>query len=478
MPDGSHDERLTGADIRAKLDHPVVDGDAHIAECYFVFLDYLKQVAGGQVATRYENYVKDFTPPYRPVFWAHPAGKQSLDRATVMLPRLYAERLEECGIDFAVVYSTHGLMCMHFRDDELRQAGHRALNTMFADIFSGVAERMTPVAAIPCNTPAEALAELDYAVGELGLKAIMINSEIRKPVPEIAAEAPHLADFTTRIHPLALDAEHDYDPFWARCMELKVAPACHTKTEGCWGLHSSPSSYTFNHLGSFSAANDYLCRALFLGGVTRRFPDLNFAFLEGGVHWASALYNGLVEHFEKRSEKKLRENLDPATVDMDLLCDLFERYGDGRFSPERLRQSAFHIRGSAPVGADNIDEFRHIGIEHEEEIADLFVPNFYFGCEGDDRLIRVAFDQQVNHFGARLKAMFGSDIGHWDVTDMTRSINPAYALYEEGYLSQRDFRDFTFVNPVRLHAGMNPDFFKGTAVEGAVATLLSADKAG
>jgi len=32
-------------------------------------------------------------------------------------------------------------------------------------------------------------------------------------------------------------------------------------------------------------------------------------------------------------------------------------------------------------------------------------------------------------------------------------------------MTEDDFRDFVFVNPIKLHAGMNPDFFKGTVIE-------------
>ena len=38
---------------------------------------------------------------------------------------------------------------------------------------------------------------------------------------------------------------------------------------------------------------------------------------------------------------------------------------------------------------------------------------------------------------------------------------------------QEDFRDFVFANLTRLWTDMNPDFFKGTVVEGHVAKLLS-----
>jgi hypothetical protein len=38
-------------------------------------------------------------------------------------------------------------------------------------------------------------------------------------------------------------------------------------------------------------------------------------------------------------------------------------------------------------------------------------------------------------------------------------------------ITEADFRQFTFENAARLHTALNPDFFKGTAVEGAVASL-------
>ena len=46
---------------------------------------------------------------------------------------------------------------------------------------------------------------------------------------------------------------------------------------------------------------------------------------------------------------------------------------------------------------------------------------------------------------------------------MTDALPEAWELVEHGHLSEEDFRDFMFVNPVRLHADMNPDFFKGAA---------------
>ena len=42
-------------------------------------------------------------------------------------------------------------------------------------------------------------------------------------------------------------------------------------------------------------------------------------------------------------------------------------------------------------------------------------------------------------------------------------------------MSEDDFRDFVFVNPVRFWGEANPNFFKGTAVEAEAAALLTGD---
>jgi hypothetical protein len=39
-------------------------------------------------------------------------------------------------------------------------------------------------------------------------------------------------------------------------------------------------------------------------------------------------------------------------------------------------------------------------------------------------------------------------------------------------ISPDDFRDFVFESPVRFWGEANPNFFKGTSVEGAAAKLL------
>jgi hypothetical protein len=75
--------------------------------------------------------------------------------------------------------------------------------------------------------------------------------------------------------------------------------------------------------------------------------------------------------------------------------------------------------------------------------------------------------------GARLNAIFSSDIGHFDVPDMTAVVPEAYELVEHGLITEDDFRDFMFANAVRFWGEVNPDFFEGTVVEERAAEVLA-----
>jgi hypothetical protein len=104
------------------------------------------------------------------------------------------------------------------------------------------------------------------------------------------------------------------------------------------------------------------------------------------------------------------------------------------------------------------------------------VPRFYFGCEADDPTVAWAFDDRVNPFGAKLRAMFSSDLGHWDVPDMGGIVAEAYELVERRLLGEEEFRDFVFANPVRFYTRANPDFFRGTRCEGAAARVVAGER--
>ena len=471
----SHGENsLTGADIRARLDHPVVDADGHMIECTFAVLDFVRQVGGMEIANRYEDQLKsDPTGPGRRAVWVGNSGPGSIDRATAMLPKLYRARLDEAGIDYGVVYGTLALSVLRVDDDELRPVVFRAMNMLYADMFKEVSDRLTPAALIPMSDPDEAVSELEFAVNELGLKAIVVNTMLQRPAPEVLAEAPHLAHLSLDLTSPGIDVGRVYDPVWAKCVELGVVPSCHNAFRGRGSTHGSPSNYCFNSLNSFGHGSEFFCRSLIFGGVPHRFPDLKFCFLEGGAGWAAQLYNSLFEYWEKRKLDSLSRNLDPAKLDIDLLVEMAKIYGDERLTPERIRAEP-HQPGTTQlfVPPEELDDFAGTGINGGRDILRIFDKNFYFGSEADDRMTAVAFDTKLNHYGAKMNAVLGSDIGHWDVPDMTKVMVEAYELVDDGFMDEEAFREFTYGNVVRMHAGMNPAFFKGTIVEQEVAANL------
>ena len=357
-----------------------------------------------------------------------------------------------------------------------RRAVIRAYNIVSADYFSGLGDRLTPAAIIPMHTPDEAIAELEFVTKQLGSKVGMFGSNMARKVPAAAANDPDTARFAVWYDVLGIDSDYDYDPVWTKCVELGIAPTFHSASLN-QGLRLSPTNFCYSHIGHFAAAGHATAKAIFLGGVTRRFPELRFAFLEGGVGWASQLFGDLIEHWERRNAKAL-ERMHPDKLDRAQLMRLVEKYGYDDIA------AALRERGGLPDpeqayltgGVEDVDDFSACQITRKEDWVDLYAKPYFFGCEADDRMNATAFGRN-NPFGSKLNAIFSSDIGHFDVPDMLHPVPEAYELVEDELITPDDFRDFTFANAVRLWGTQNPKFFEGTRVAKQAATVLAAAQA-
>ncbi|HPG24049.1 MAG: amidohydrolase family protein [Spirochaetaceae bacterium] len=469
--------------VRRGLDHPILDSDGHHVEYQPAVFDILARVAGSAMVDRYRKWVEEnslfawyaMSPAeredariVRPPWWGIPM-EDVRDRATVMFPKLLHERMEELGLDFSVIYPTWGLMVGNVDDAEIRRAACRAMNVYSAEVFAPYSDRMTPVAVIPTVTPEEAIEELDFAIGELGLKSVVMNGYAVRPIPAAERLGVNAARFGFWLDTFGLDSAYDYDPLWRRCVELGVNPTFHTGGMG-WGSRNSISNYVFNHIGHFAAAGDATCKSLFLGGVTRRFPTLRFAFLEGGVAWACSLFSDLIGHWEKRNPDAI-ERYNPARLDQPAFDRFFERYAEPAFRTSAGPLATATGGVTNAVQEEKVDEYGPCRIERVEDFLELFVRPFYFGCEADDPTNAWAFAARVNPLGARLQALFSSDIGHWDVPVLADVAWEAQEGVRDGLIEPRDFEDFVFRHPARFWTNGNPDFFAGTAVEAAVRAL-------
>jgi predicted TIM-barrel fold metal-dependent hydrolase len=479
----------SAAAIRARVGHPIIDADGHFVELAPILHDEimatLEEIGGRDLQDRYlkgpvkptdtSSILKRRTPAgardtwsAMPSWWGWPTDNVR-DRATAHLPALLYERLDEIGLDFTVLYPSMSLAFFEVEDPELAAALCRGVNRHHARMFADYRDRMAVGALIPMHTPEIAVAELQYATQELGLKAAMFSAYVRRPIPALERAHGKLSPRVFRLDHYGLDSEYDYDPFWQACIDTGVAPIAHSSVQYL-DVSRSVSNYVYNHIDGISKCHQSLAKSLFLGGVTDRFPSLRIGFLEGGVAWACSLYAGLLGHWEKRNAEEIG-SLDPERLDVDRLMAYVDSHGDAetRAASDRLR-GYFSARPGRPP---ELDEFAKVNASKATDIRDKFVPNFYFGCEADDPLAAWAFNDRVNPHGARMRVLFGSDISHWDVPDMAHPVAEAWELVEHGTITEADFRDFVFTNPVRMHAGMNPKFFEGTVCEKAVADAIA-----
>jgi predicted TIM-barrel fold metal-dependent hydrolase len=462
--------------LRARLSHPIIDADGHWIEYGPVVKEEFRRIGGAAAVEAYEvasqrvpSALKMSLAERRrrrvgqEAFWSSPS-ENVLDRATAMLPRLMYERLDDLGIDFCVVYPTAGLSYHRMQDTRLRRAICRAYNVFTAEQFRGLGDRVIPAAIIPMYTPEEALEELEFAVTQLGYKVVMLGGLMRRRVAALEEEQPEGSKLVEWYDVIGIDSEHDYDPVWQKCRELRIAPSFHNGARSIL-LRNSPSNFCYNHIGHFASAGHAVAKALFFGGVTRRFPDLNFAFLEGGVGWACMLY----------ADRQAIESTNPDKLDLGRLLGYAQKYGSDAVIDAVRRGEGLDGDSNSRLtgGIEDLDDYFRCKIGGKQDIRDLFVPRFYFGCEADDPVNAWAFNRQANPLGARLNALFSSDIGHFDVPDMTAVVPEAHELVEHGLITGEDFRDFMFTNAVRFWGEVNPDFFKGTVVEKAAAEALA-----
>ena len=491
------------AAVKATLDYPVIDTDVHVNDYAPVLEDYvqhyggsglvdaLRKALGSRFVTR--GVGKDWyqqTPEerqhhrtLRAPWWAR-VTRNTLDLATYTLPELLYERLAEQGADYSILFPNDVLAPLAAREGE-RQALHRAINHFHADQYRKYSDRLTPVAGIPMHTPQEAIEELEFAVKTLGLKVINIPGGVRRPIKAIAQkypaeQFPEIAKYASYIDFFGIDSEYDYDPFWARVVELGVPVTTHYGSQG-WTGRQSISNYMYNHIGHFADGSQAFAKALFFGGVTRRFPNLRVALLEGGADWGAHVYAHLVDRWEKRNRHAV-QNYNPELADAGLLHDLFQRYAPDFLKapgadPARLVQDSLGIsalpHSRDPQGAE-LDDFAAAGIDSVEDIRKRWVDSFYFGAEADDRTVSAAFNTRVNPLGTPINAIWSSDIGHWDVPDLTEPLAESWDLVEQGVLSEAEFKALVFGNPYRLYTEANADFFKGTAIERKLADRRAA----
>ena len=420
---------LRSSELRARLGHPVIDGDGHVIEQIPVFADFVRDhgrsdiversalfgmtatYAAGQRALTTEDRRRAAMVPAR---WTTPTDTDYY--ATITTPALYHERIAEAGIDFAVLYPTVGLPLLQIDADEDRAPICRFFNEFMADQYRPYGDRFTLAAAIPMHTPEEAIAALEHA-RSIGAKVGLIPSYVRRPRPgeswaqdDWERARPSGFGFRGWLDTFGLDSAHDYDPVWSKAIELGMPLAVHSPGMG-FSDRQSPTNFSYNGVGHFAAAGVGLAKSLFFGGVLRRFPRLRVAVLEGGVAVGVETYVRLVGFWKKRGTPGI-DRLSPANIDRSRLAALYaehepaRREVPGRPAGGRPRQRRRPLRRLRR-------RRHHLGRGHPRPV----LPCVHLGLRGRRSAGRPGVRRPAHPAGAHLPAIMGSDIGHWDVPD-------------------------------------------------------------
>jgi predicted TIM-barrel fold metal-dependent hydrolase len=246
----------------------IMDSDGHLVESPAELPTYcddkIKFVAsGGVVAQRGPWPTLDGIHNY----FRGTGGRMGGPRQTASEERTgsgedWSEFLNKTGIEKTVIFPTEGLAVGFIQSNEYATYLCRAYNDYVAERYAGVDDRIHPVALIPMQDPPAAAAELRRAVKELGLLGAMLPST-----------------------GLPLHLGHDfYDTVYREAADLDCVLAIHGGSNKTIGIDTF-SDFIGSHVLHHPVPLMYAFIGYMYHGVFDRYPNLRFAFLEGGPSW-------------------------------------------------------------------------------------------------------------------------------------------------------------------------------------------------
>jgi predicted TIM-barrel fold metal-dependent hydrolase len=186
------------------------------------------------------------------------------------------------GIEAAVLYPTYGLMIQGVAEREPAAALCRAVNDWLASYCEHDRDRLIGVGTLPMTHPADALAEAERCIGELGFRGVWRR-------PERLPGAPALHD-------------PGYEPLWSFLEEADVPIAVHPGMNGVvpneYFASRFDDDFTAMHAAHFPVEQLMNVTDFVAFGILDRHPRLRVAFLECGAGWVPYYLHRLDEHLE------------------------------------------------------------------------------------------------------------------------------------------------------------------------------------
>jgi predicted TIM-barrel fold metal-dependent hydrolase len=197
-------------------------------------------------------------------------------------PHARAQRMDDWGIDKAVVFPTIGILPFPTEDQDLASAYCRAYNNWMAEFCQSVPGRFCPVALVNWHDVESAAAELKRCIS-LGFRALFV------PPETVNGKRP---------------GETHFDPIWRLCEDARIPGCLHVivRFEGAaipfaaWHATSPGPVFGFGLGGTgqlIPAITSVVTDQLF-----ERFPRLKIVSVEAGCGFAPYLMDRMDAKYE------------------------------------------------------------------------------------------------------------------------------------------------------------------------------------
>lgn len=234
----------------------IIDGDGHLYEDH--------EAIANLMPPAFRKSSGSVSPLFPPLDHLHAANRHENPPYSFARvgPEGWLEFLEEVGIDTTVLYPSNALMYGKIVSRDWAIAVTRAYNDWLHQTYMKRSPRFKGMALIPMQEPEAAVTELRRAVLELGMPGAMLPSRGLKA---------HLGS-------------REYWPVYAEANRLGCVLAVHSGDMSGIGMDDLSPFAAVHSLGHPYGLMVCFAAVVF-NGICDKFPNLRWAFLEGGVAW-------------------------------------------------------------------------------------------------------------------------------------------------------------------------------------------------
>jgi len=194
------------------------------------------------------------------------------------------------------LFPTLGLFLGGMQDGELAAAACRAYNCWLFDYCNPYPDRLFGIAMIPMQSTKDAVAEIEYAVNQLGMRTGFIrpNPYINRPLH----------------HP-------DNDPVWEAAQHHNFAIAVHassSKTMVRLGEDRFTSGSAVIQCTSHALEMEAAVVSFVMCRICDRYPKLRVGFMEAGGEWIAGWLDRMYRFFDDQGMNDTGLTLRPSEI--------------------------------------------------------------------------------------------------------------------------------------------------------------------